>query len=283
MYNKKKFIEKLKNRDKAVTITIGNQKGGVGKTTNGTMICYTLAKMGVKTLVIDLDPQANATKALLLTKSNHSEDIFTVDKTIMAGVQDDDLTDLPVNIMPDLDLLPSYSDFKGFTKFLYRHTQTDYEVDHYLEHLIEPLKSNYDVIFIDIPPFSIETTNNAAILSDYVLISLQTQERSMTGAEDFLKTLSSVIEKYNLDTDILGIIEVLQKKQGSVDKYIMDQALKEFGRENIFETVIPQMERIKRFDVNGIEEIDFFDKQVIGLYYKLTEEFLKRLNHYLYE
>lgn len=283
MYNKNKFVEKLKNRDEAVTITIGNQKGGVGKTTNGTMICYSLAKMGIKSLIIDLDPQANATKSMLLTKSNHSEEIFTVDKTIMAGVQDDDLTDLPVNIMPNLDLLPSYSDFKGFTRFLYRNTQTDYEVDHYLEHLIQPLKKEYDVIFIDIPPFSIETTNNAAILSDYVLISLQTQERSMTGAEDFLKTLSAVIEKYNLDTDILGIIEVLQKKKGSVDQYIMEQAKKEFGQENIFETVIPQMERLKRFDVNGIEENDYFDKQVVGLYNRLTEEFLKRLNHYLYE
>ncbi|CAI2669146.1 Chromosome-partitioning ATPase Soj (plasmid) [Apilactobacillus kunkeei] len=283
MYNKKKFIENLKDRDEAVTITIGNQKGGVGKTTNGTMICYSLAKMGIKSLIIDLDPQANATKSMLLTKSNHSEEIFTVDKTIMAGVQDDDLTDLPVNIMPNLDLLPSYSDFKGFTRFLYRNTQTDYEVDHYLEHLIQPLKKEYDVIFIDIPPFSIETTNNAAILSDYVLISLQTQERSMTGAEDFLKTLSAVIEKYNLDTDILGIIEVLQKKKGSVDQYIMDQAKEEFGQENIFETVIPQMERLKRFDVNGIEENDYFDKQVVGLYNRLAEEFLKRLNHYLYE
>lgn len=283
MYNKNKFIEKLKNRDEAVTITIGNQKGGVGKTTNGTMICYSLAKIGIKSLIIDLDPQANATKSMLLTKSNHSEEIFTVDKTIMAGVQDDDLTSLPVNIMPNLDLLPSYSDFKGFTRFLYRNTQTDYEVDHYLEHLIQPLKKEYDVIFIDIPPFSIETTNNAAILSDYVLISLQTQERSMTGAEDFLKTLSAVIEKYNLDTDILGIIEVLQKKKGSVDQYIMEQAKKEFGQENIFETVIPQMERLKRFDVNGIEENDYFDKQVVGLYNRLTEEFLKRLNHYLYE
>lgn len=283
MYKKDEFVTKLKDREKAVTITIGNQKGGVGKTTNSTMICYTLAKMGIKSLIIDLDPQANATKSMLLTKSNHSEDIFTVDKTIMAGVQDDNLLDLPVNIMPNLDLLPSYSDFKGFTRFLYRNTQTDYEVDHYLEHLIEPLKSKYDVIFIDIPPFSVETTNNAAILSDYVLISLQTQERSMTGAEDFLKTLSNVIEKYELKTDILGIMEVLQKKQGSVDKYIMEQAEKEFGKENIFETVIPQMERLKRFDVNGIEEVDFFDKQVIGLYYRLTEEFLKRLHHYLYE
>lgn len=283
MYNKTKFIQQLKDRDEAVTITIGNQKGGVGKTTNGTMICYTLAKLGVKSLVIDLDPQANATKSLLLTKANHSDEIFTVDKTIMAGVQDDNLTDLPVNIMPNLDLLPSYSDFKGFTKFLYRNTQTDYEVDHYLEHLIKPLKKDYDVVFIDIPPFSIETTNNAVILSDYVLISLQTQERSMTGAEDFLKTLSAVIEKYDLKTDILGIMEVLQKKQGSVDRYIMEQAQKEFGRENIFETVIPQMERLKRFDVNGIEEIDFFDKQVIGLYNRLTQEFLKRLRHFLYE
>lgn len=283
MYRKEKFIEKIRNRDKAVTITIGNQKGGVGKTTNSIMLSYMLAKMGIKTLLIDLDPQANATKALLMTKSNISDDIFTIDKTIMAGIQDDDFSDLPFNIMDNLDVLPSYSDFKGFTRFLYRNTETDYEVDHYLEHLIEPLKKSYDIIFIDIPPFSVETTNNATILSDYVLISLQTQERSMTGAENFLKTLSSIVEKYDLNTDILGIIEVLQKKQGSVDRYIIEQAKKEFGQENIFKTIIPQMERLKRFDINGIKEDDFFDKKVIGLYNQLTNEFLKRLNHFMYE
>ncbi|MFK5236819.1 ParA family protein, partial [Lactococcus lactis] len=108
----------FKKRKKAVTIIIGNQKGGVGKTTNTYLIAYTLAKLGIKTLVCDLDPQSNSTKALILTKSQNSNEIMTIDKTLMWGVQQRDLKDLPVSIIENLDLLPSYIDFEDFAKYL---------------------------------------------------------------------------------------------------------------------------------------------------------------------
>ncbi|MCL0312842.1 AAA family ATPase [Apilactobacillus sp. TMW 2.2459] len=284
MYKKDELINKLKNRKKAITITIGNQKGGVGKTTNATLIGYMLAKFGIKTLVADLDPQSNATKSLMLTKSNNTPDeVSTISKTLMAGVQEGDLMDLPVNIVPNLDLLPSFIDFEDFPKFIYRNTSTDEEVDHFLEPLFEPLKEKYDIILLDVPPMSLEVTNNSVIMSDYVLISLQTQERALTGAENYLNTLLKLRNQYELDVDILGVLEVLHKNKGTVDQYIMKTAKQEFGSENIFENIVPQMERIKRFDVNGIKEVDFFDKKVIGVYERVTNEFLKRLNYYEYE
>jgi chromosome partitioning protein len=284
MYKKEEFIQKIKSRDKAVSITVGNQKGGVGKTTNACLIGYTLAKKGLKILIADLDPQSNATKSLMLTKSNSNDDeVFTIKKTIMAGIQDGDITDLPVNIVENLDLLPSFIDFKDFTKHVYRMTNSDEEVDHYLAPFFEPLKAKYDIIIFDIPPFSPEITNNTAVMSDYILISMQTQERSLTGVENYIEILSKLAEKYDLNFDILGILEVLARNGGTVDEYIMKQAEKEFGSDNIFETVIPQRERIKRFDVVGIKEEDFFDKKIIYLYDRVTEEFLKRLNHLMYE
>lgn len=284
MYKKETLINKLKTRDEAITITIGNQKGGVGKTTNATMLGYMLAKDGIKTLVADLDPQSNATKSLMLTKSNNSpEEVSTISKTLMAGVQENSLKDLPVNIVNNLDLLPSFIDFEDFPKYVYRHTENDYDVDHFLAPLFEPLKKEYDIILIDVPPMSLEVTNNSVIMSDYVVISLQTQERALTGAENYLNTLSKLRDTYSLDVDILGVLEVLHKNRGTVDKYIMKTAREEFGQENIFENVVPQMERIKRFDVNGISENDFFDRKVIGVYQQVENEFLKRLNYYEYE
>lgn len=282
--NINEIINKIKNRNKAITITVGNQKGGVGKTTNATLIGYMLAKYGIKTLVADLDPQSNATKSLMLTKSNNSPDeISSISETLMSGVEKGNLTKLPVKIVENLDLLPSFIDFEDFSKYIYRNTKTDYEVDHFLEPLFEPLKDDYDIILIDVPPMSLEVTNNSVIISDYVLISLQTQERALTGAENYIKTLSDLSEKYNLPVDILGILEVLHKNKGSVDTYIIENAEKEFGKENIFETVVPQMERVKRFDVNGITEKDFFDKKVIGVYERVTNEFLNRINNFLFE
>lgn len=276
-------IAGLKKRQQALTITIGNQKGGVGKTTNTTLIGYTLANMGLKVLVTDLDPQSNATKSLMLTKStNNPDEVATINKTIMRGVQDRDLTDLPIKIISNLYLLPSFIDFEDFAKHLYKNTNSEREEDFFLDPLFKPLKNNFDLILIDVPPLTPEVTKNAVTMSDYVLISLQTQERSLTGAENYIKTLSKLKAKYNLPIDIIGILQVLHQNRGTVDQFIMNNAKDEFGKDSIFKTVVPQMERIKRFDINGIRNKDQFDKKVLSLYRTVTEELLTRIDYFGY-
>ncbi|MCG0724142.1 ParA family protein [Lactiplantibacillus plantarum] len=276
-------IAGLKKRQQALTITIGNQKGGVGKTTNTTLIGYTLANMGLKVLVADLDPQSNATKSLMLTKStNNPDEVATINKTIMRGVQDRDLTDLPIKIISNLYLLPSFIDFEDFAKHLYKNTNSEREEDFFLDPLFKPLKNNFDLILIDVPPLTPEVTKNAVTMSDYVLISLQTQERSLTGAENYIKTLSKLKAKYNLPIDIIGILQVLHQNRGTVDQFIMNNAKDEFGKDSIFKTVVPQMERIKRFDINGIRNKDQFDKKVLSLYRTVTEELLTRIDYFGY-
>ena len=267
----------FKKRKKAVTIIIGNQKGGVGKTTNTYLIAYTLAKLGIKTLVCDLDPQSNSTKALILTKSQNSNEIMTIDKTLMWGVQQRDLKDLPVSIIENLDLLPSYIDFEDFAKYLYKNTSNEYEETHLLEPLFEPLKEDYDIILIDVPPLSVEVTSNAVMFSDYVLISLQTQDDSMTGAIEYIKSLVKLKMKYELGIEVLGALPMLSNSRGSVDKLIIESAKEEWGEDLVFETVIPQMERIKRFSINGITDEDRFDRKVLEMYEKVVSEMLSKL------
>ena len=267
----------FKKRKKAVTIIIGNQKGGVGKTTNTYLIAYTLAKLGIKTLVCDLDPQSNSTKALILTKSQNSNEIMTIDKTLMWGVQQRDLKDLPVSIIENLDLLPSYIDFEDFAKYLYKNTSNEYEETHLLEPLFEPLKEDYDIILINVPPLSVEVTSNAVMFSDYVLISLQTQDDSMTGAIEYIKTLVKLKMKYELGIEVLGALPMLSNSRGSVDKLIIESAKEEWGEDLVFETVIPQMERIKRFSINGITDEDRFDRKVLEMYEKVVSEMLSKL------
>ncbi|EOW2039547.1 ParA family protein [Enterococcus faecalis] len=270
-----------KHLNKATTITIGNYKGGAGKTTNTTLIGYTLSNLDINTLIIDLDPQSNATKELILTKLiNDPESDATINKTLMAGIEEGTLTDLPVKIKNNLSLIPSFIDFEGFAKYLYKNTSNDYEEDFFLEKYFSPLKSQYDLIILDVPPMSIEITKNAVTSSDYVLISLQTQEYSLTGAESYVKELSKLANMYNLDLDVIGVLPVLMKNQGKVDEYILENAKELFGEENIFKTYVPQMERIKRFAVNGITNLDRHDKKVLQVYETITKELLQRLEKF---
>lgn len=280
LINAKEVFEMLKKQDEALTIVVGNQKGGSAKTTNTYMISYTLAKFGIKTLAVDLDPQSNLTKTLMLTKSHESKEVNTIDKTLMRGIQEKNLEDLPVTIMDNLDLLPSYIDFEDFAKFIYSTTKTDYQESHVLEPLFKPLKSKYQIIIMDLPPFSIEVTRNACVMADYVLLSLQTQDDSLTGAETYIDTLAKLKAKYNLAVEVLGILPALTDKRGSVDKMVLASARQEFGEENMFKTIIPQMARVKRFPIKGISTDDYFDRAVTDKYEAVTNEFLERLKNF---
>lgn len=275
------ILRSIKSRDEALTIVVGNQKGGVGKTTNSYLIAYTLAKMGVHTLVADLDPQANATKTLMLTKSQHEDTVYSIKKTLMVGVQEKDLTDLPISIMDNLDLIPSYIDFQDFTKYLYQNTSNEYEETHMLEPLFKPLKKKYDVILLDVPPFSIEITRNAVIFSDFALISLQTHDDSLSGAEEYVNTLSKLQQQYQLNIEVIGILPMLHDARNGVDQTIIQSAKDEFGEENVFTNIVTQMARIKRFPINGITDKDRFDKRVLDKYQKVTDELLSRIGLFL--
>lgn len=274
-------MELKTNRKQAITLTVGNFKGGVGKTTNSILIAYTLAQKGIKTLVIDLDPQANATKTLTLTKLNQDEDgILTFEKTLMRGIADNKIDDLPIKIIDNLFLMPSNIDFEEFAKFLYQNTDNQRDEDFYFSKLLDPIKESFDIIIIDVPPMSKEITRNAVTSSDYVLISLQTQEHSLTGAENYIEELNKLNEKYDLNLTVVGLLPVLLKNTGTVDEYIIENAKEIFGESNIFSTIVPQMERIKRFDINGITNHDRHDLKVLQKYNEVTDELITRLNFY---
>lgn len=274
-------MELKTNRKQAITLTVGNFKGGVGKTTNSILIAYTLAQKGIKTLVIDLDPQANATKTLTLTKLNQDEDgILTFEKTLMRGIADNKIDDLPIKIIDNLFLMPSNIDFEEFAKFLYQNTDNQTDEDFYFSKLLDSIKESFDIIIIDVPPMSKEITRNAVTSSDYVLISLQTQEHSLTGAENYIEELNKLNEKYDLNLTVVGLLPVLLKNTGTVDEYIIENAKEIFGESNIFSTIVPQMERIKRFDINGITNHDRHDLKVLQKYNEVTDELITRLNFY---
>lgn len=258
-------------------VTFGNFKGGTGKTTNSTMIAYALAKKGYKVLLSDQDPQANATSLYLRTKANISDDIVTFEKTLMTAIQEENLESIVTEISDNLFLLPSFSDFAQYPKFLEKKFPKEVNRVQYFSKLLEPLKKEFDFIFIDVPPTISIITDSSLYASNWVVVVLQTQERSLQGAEVFTNYLQSLIDDYAADMDIIGILPVLLKNGAPVDISTLENAKEMFGEHNLFENVVKNMERLKRYDITGIQEKDMHDRRVLENYSVVANEFISRL------
>ena len=284
-------------------ILYGNMKGGVGKTTNSVMTAYQLAKLGYKTLVCDLDPQANATQLLRRTYGlQHGTDL-QIDKTMMVALTEENIKSAIVNIMDNLYLLPSSEDFKNYPDFLEMKFMLDKEKIEagnsntlqsemskikeqriaYFAQQLAKVRDEYDFIIIDVPPTLSIFTDSAIYATDFVIIVLQTQQRSLDGAETFFEYLQQMYNDYaNIDFDILGVLAVLLKYNVGLDSQILKDAEADFGKDRLFKQIIRHMERLKRYDRTGIAEkgltkYDMHDTRLHYIYNTLTKEIVTRL------
>lgn len=262
----------------ARTITWGNFKGGTGKTTNSTMIAYELSNRGYNTLLIDMDPQGNATNLFIKTKNYLNDEVTVFSTTMMSAIQSKDLSLAKIGIKENLDLIASSADFSLYPRFMESVANYNERV-RFFDSLLKPLKEQYDYILIDIPPTISLITDSALYASDWCVIVMQTHERSLQGAEAFLRYIQSeVIDTFQAPTlDVLGILPVLLKNGAPVDIATLESAKEIFGDKNIFDTTIRNMERLKRYDVTGITNDDMHDKKVEKVYENVTDEFLSRL------
>lgn len=284
-------------------ILYGNMKGGVGKTTNSVMTAYQLAKLGYKTLVCDLDPQANATQLLRRTYGLQHDSDLQIDKTMMVALTEGNIKSAIVNIMDNLYLLPSSEDFKNYPDFLEmkfmldkkkiesgNSTSLQSEMSRvkeqriaYFAQQLAKVRNEYDFIIIDVPPTLSIFTDSAIYATDFVIIVLQTQQRSLDGAETFFEYLQQMYNDYaNIDFDILGVLAVLLKNNVGLDSQILKDAEADFGKDMLFKQIIRHMERLKRYDRTGIAEkgltkYDMHDTRLHYIYNTLTKEIVSRL------
>ncbi|MBC1318521.1 ParA family protein [Listeria booriae] len=261
-------------------ITTGNFKGGVGKTTNAVMISYELSNMGKKVLMVDFDPQANTTDLLFTTMKKVLKKDPVYEITLANAIFDhQDLRPALINVKENLDLLPSYKDLQAYERFLYDNFSDDYSMDNYFNKLLKEIKSDYDFVIIDVPPQMNKFTDSAFVASDYVIIILQTQERSLKGAETYVDHLLQLTDDYDLATDVLGVLPVLMQNGSDLDKDVIDDAVDSFQKQNLFKNHIKQMARLKRFDREGItnNNSDVHDKNVHKVYINVVEEMLERI------
>lgn len=271
------------------SLLFANFKGGVGKTTNSVMSAYELARLGYKTLVCDLDPQANATQLLRRTYTIQSNKELAFPKTMMVALQEENIESSIVKVMENLYMLPSHKDFVNYPDFLERKFPiisypTKEERIAYFSKQLAKVKDNYEFIIIDVPPTLSIYTDSALYATDDVIIVLQTQQRSLDGAIAFWEYLQKFYNEHSeIDFDILGVLPVLLKNDAGLDNQIIRDSKEIFGEEQLFNTIIKHMERLKRYDRLGISEkgktqmSDFHDFKTHEVYKKLAKEILNRL------
>ncbi|MGM0331117.1 ParA family protein [Enterococcus sp. AZ084] len=278
--------------NRPLTVTVANSKGGVGKTTIIRYLSYVLANMGFRVLVVDADPQANTSKTMLLTKNYHSKDdeIFIIEKTMLAGIVEKDLSQLVIPIIDNLFCIPSHVDFKNFPKYLNKLYGDAIEGidDNYMEieknrisvlkNLIDPIKKDYDFVLIDTPPTMSDFTKNAAFASDYIIMAFQTQSDSLDGVEDYLnEEVGPLVEKFGLKTEIVGILPN-QLSKGSIDNTVVADAIEKFGEQNLFDNILPFVKRVQSTPRTGLNIDTYWDKLAYDeVFVPLAQDFINRI------
>lgn len=227
---------------------VGNFKGGVGKTKAVTMLAYESAVFkNRKSLVIDLDPQGNASSVLAKTGN-----ITEIDKNITNGFINENLENEITKILPNLDLIAANTQFKDLPKMLMKKFPNNEEKQiSYLKKLIEPLKSKYDSIYLDVPPTISDFSDNAMFAADYCIIILQTQELSLDGAQTYIEYMQYLIDNYEININVLGILPCMLRPNGRVDDKILNDAREKYGN-NVLSTIVNHQERLKAYDSEGI-------------------------------
>ncbi|MCP1146637.1 AAA family ATPase [Lysinibacillus endophyticus] len=260
----------------AITIVVGNFKGGVGKTKVSVMASWELAfELNKKVLIVDMDPQGNA--STLIARSTGVTEINT---SIFDGFKNGSLKECIVPVTENLHMIPAQVSFKNLPKFLYSHFTEEIDQVTYLKKLLDPIRDDYDYIFIDVPPTISDFSDNAMMAADYVLIILQAQELSLEGAETYVKYLQFMADNYDADIQVVGVLPVLLRPGGRVDMSTIERAKEMFGDENVMENVVKHLERLKAWDITGITDIDQHDKKAHKVFMDVVDEMLEKLQHF---
>ncbi len=248
-------------------IAISNQKGGVGKTTTAINLSACLAEKKQKVLVIDMDPQGNATSGLGVEKASVEHSSYEV------LLDDISITDaMEQSVCDNLYVVPSERGLAGAEIELIGKNEREYV----LKEKVDQVKDQFDFIIIDCPPSLNILTVNAMTTADTVLVPIQCEYYALEGLSELLYTIELVKERLNSKLEIEGVVFTMYDARTCLSLQVVEN-VKENLQQNIYKTIIPRNIRLAEAPSYGMP-INLYDSKSAGAegYRNLAEEVLER-------
>ena len=246
---------------------VSNQKGGVGKTTTVVNLATALSALNKKILIIDLDPQGNATVSFGLRRQlgrASSYGVLTGQSPLMEAVQ--------ATLVPNLYVLPASQELLGVDLELAGVERPQF----FLKKALQETENDFDYIFMDCPPAVGLLTLNALVAATQVIIPIQCEYLALEGVADLMKTIEKIKKNFNSSLKIQGVVLTMFDGRSNLAKSVQNDVRSYFGP-LVFDTIIPRNVRIPEAPSHG-KPVMLYDFKSVGAqsYLRLAAEVLKR-------